>query len=172
MVDPIILQSISILVSSLGIIVAIIYYAQVLRNTSKARQRDLVFQRYQDYGQGYGKAIAEINTFEWENVDEWQRKYGMLANPDAWSSWLYISRIYNMAGILLMENVAEADLIFRLYDPGTLIGIWERFEQVVFFRRDRINDPSFYEPFEFLYREAKRRFPDIRSLRPIDPGSL
>jgi len=166
------LDTLSIVLTGIGLIIALVYYSMTLRHTSKARQKDLVFQRYQDYGQGFGKALAEVSALEWETVEDWHRKYSVLADPDAWSSYLYISRLYNMAGVLLMENVAEADLIYKLYDPATLISFWERHEPIVLYRRERVNDPSFYEPFEFLYKEAKRRFPDVRSVRAIDPNEL
>ncbi len=51
---------------------------------------------------------------DWKDYDEFERKYGREANIDASSKWLYIMRIYNLAGLYLKEG-ADPDLMFKLY---------------------------------------------------------
>jgi hypothetical protein len=156
------IESILDVVPALGVIVALIYYSLTLRNTSRARQRELIFQRLQGYSIEFTKAFADIASYtDWEDAEDFTRKYGMQVNPEAWAKYVYILRAYNFAGILLKERVAEADLIFKLYPPMGVISVWEQFEQTVQDTRERRNVPAHMESFEFLYREAKKRYPEI-----------
>jgi hypothetical protein len=98
---------------------------------------------------------------DWDTIEEFERKYGSQTNPEMWSKYLYIMRVYNLAGILLRENMAEADLIFQLYPPMAVIRIWEQFEPLTRDRRRLRNFPGFFEPFEHLYDQAKKLHPDI-----------
>jgi hypothetical protein len=162
MVDPLTLQSISILISGLGIVVAIIYYAQVLRNTSKARQRELIFQRFQGYSKEYVNTYFKVsNMTEWTDAEDWRRKYGKDVNVEADADWTYIMSIYNIAGILLQEEETDPELIFKLYPPHVVIRLWEGFEPVIQALREKTHT-GHLEPFEYLYREAKKRYPDIQ----------
>ena len=156
------LDTLSIVLTGIGIMVAIVYYAQVLRNTSKARLREVIFQRGQVYNLDYAEAFAEvINMDNWETVEEFQEKYGPSTNPVKWAKYVYITRVYNIGGILLEENMADADLIFKLYPPYSVMRIWELFKPITQDLRERRNYPDAYRSFEFLYRQAKQRYPGI-----------
>jgi len=155
--------TISIVLTGIGLIVAITYYTLTLRNTSKARQRELILQRFQGYDLEYMEAFVDVeNITDWEDVDEFLKKYGPESNPEAFSKYLYAMSIYNLAGVFLKEKIADADLIFQLYQPNTVIGMWEKFEPITRYFRERRRYPDYREPFEFLYNEAKKRYPEIQ----------
>ena len=65
-----------------------------------------------------------------------------------------------MGGIQLQEG-ADPDLLFKLYPMSAVIPLWEQFEPIVMFIRKGINDPRMWEPFEYLYYEAKKRAPEL-----------
>jgi len=154
----------SIIFAGMSIAASIVYYASVLRNTNKARLREVIFQRGQIYNSYYSEAFAQaINMDDWNTLEEFQAKYGPKANPEKWAKYVYITRIYNIAGILLRENMADADLIFKLYPPYAVIRIWDLFEPVTQNLRQTRNYPEAYESFEFLYKQAKERYPNITS---------
>ena len=160
-------QTISIVLTGIGIIVAIVYYAQVLRNAEKSRQREMVYQKYQSHSLEYTRAYSEVSSFtDWDSGEEFHEKYGALANPDAWSKYLMIERSYNAVGILLQENMVSADIIFKLYPAHSIIRMWEQFLHLTEYARDRYNAPDHLESFEFLYNEAKKRYPDITAQSP------
>jgi hypothetical protein len=167
------------IIQTIGVLVGIIYYITIMRNTQKtreaslkiqedtekARQRALVYQRLQGYNLEYTRAYIDVASYtDWETVEEFREKYGLLTNPEAYSKHLYIRKVYNLAGILLMENVADADVIFRLYPPGAVISIWEQFYPYIQYSRKIRKDPTKDEAFEFLYNEAKKRYPEVLPL--------
>ena len=147
---------------TVGILVGIIYYIMTLRNTTKARQRDLIHQKVQSLSLDYTRAFWELATWnDWETVEEFNEKYGMPNNPEAKAKFSYVMRQFSMAGTLLKENMANADLIFQLYPAQAVIGMWEEFEAVILDVREKLNSPTHLDGFEFLYREAKRMHPEI-----------
>lgn len=155
-------QTLSIVITGIGMIIALIYYSMTLQNTSKARQRNLVFQRLQGYSLEYTKTYVDVASYtDWESVEEFREKYGPRMNPEAHSKFIYIMRVYSLAGVLLKENIADVDLIFQLYPPGAVISIWEQFSPYILYNRERRNDPTRNEAFEYLYKEAKKRYPDV-----------
>jgi len=157
------LDTLSIVLTGIGIIVAIIYYTLTLRNTSKARQRELILQRFQGYSFEYMEAFVDVENFtDWEDSNDFLEKYGPEKNPEAFSKYLYTMSIYNLAGVFLKEKIADAELIFQLYQPNTIIGMWEKFEPLTLALRERRKYPEYREPFEFLYNEAKKRYPEIQ----------
>ena len=66
--------------------------------------------------------------------------------------------------------MADADLIFKLYPPYAVIGVWEQFAPIMLNLRKQRNYPGAYEPLEYLYQQAKQRYPNMisRSLGETD----
>jgi hypothetical protein len=155
---PIVLQ----IVQTAGILVGIFYYIMTLRNSTKARQRELIHQKAQIQSLDYTRTFWELATWtDWETVEEFQEKYGMPNNPEAQAKFSHMMRHYSLAGTLLKENMANADLIFQLYPVLAVIELWEQFEAVILNVREKRNSPTHLDGFEFLYREAKKRHPEI-----------
>ena len=134
------IEYLPLVLTGLGLTASIIYYASILRNQNKTRQRD------------------------WKTFDEWEQKYGPDTNPDAWANYLYITRIYNLAGIMLQEKAADPELIFKLFAPTAIIRVWEQFEKIIIDDRKKSNYYDHYGPFEYIYNEAKRRFPEVTKI--------
>lgn len=155
-------EFLAIIFTGLGLTASIVYYSSILRNQNKTRQRELILQQSQGYSLEYSEALNEVAAqLDWTTPKEWEIKYGRWTNPKANAKFIYIMRVYTLAGLLLREDSVNSKLLFNLYPPAAVISFWEQFREVVFFLREGVNDPSMYEPFEYLYGEAKRLFPDI-----------
>jgi len=156
------------IIRTLGILVGIIYYITIIRNAQRSRQRELIFQRFQGYSKDYIQTYFEVASYrDWETVEDWRNKYGLPMNVEADTKWTYIMSLYNMAGLLLKEKEVDPDLIFLLYPPHVVIRLWEQFEPVIQSLRERTH-PVHLEPFEFLYHEAKKRYPEIDPWSTLD----
>ena len=154
-------QSLSIVLTGVGLIIALVYYIMTLRYTSKAGQRKLIMQRSHTYHVEYQKAWYEvIGMSDWEDAEDWAKTYGRKANLEAYSKWMYIMRDFGLAGLHLQEG-ADPDLLFKLYPLSAVIPLWEQFEPIIMVMRERLNDPRMWEPFEYLYNEAKKRAPEL-----------
>ena len=85
----------------------------------------------------------------------------MRTNQALWSKYIFIGTRYQNLGLLLKEKMVEPELLFQVFSPRSIMKFWERFEWHESLLRERANDPDHYEAFEYLYNEAKKRFPDI-----------
>ena len=177
---PIILQ----IVQTVGILVGIVYYITIMRNTQKTqeltlkaqeeaektRKKELIILRSQSYSLEYTQAYADtVRMRDWETVEEFHSKYGLNSNPDAFAKWIYIRSVYNMAGLLLKETDVDSDLIFQLYAPNSVIQMWETHESLIKDVRIRFKHPTYWEPFEFLYNEARKMYPEMSNLEKFEP---
>ena len=63
---------------------------------------------------------------------------------------------------LFLVLARARDLIFQLYPAHVVIRLWEQFEPIIMNLRIRTHS-THLEPFEFLYNEAKKRYPEITS---------
>jgi len=69
----------------------------------------------------------------------------------------------NSIGTLLKDNMVDPDSLFNVYSPIMIIWTWEKTQPITDFIREYAPLPIHLENFEYLYLEAKRRFPDLLS---------
>jgi hypothetical protein len=157
------IEYLPLVLTGIGLAASIVYYANIIQNANKARQRDTVFQKLQGFTLEYIKTYVEVASYtDWKTPDEFREKYGRITNPEAYAKYIYINRAYELAGILLMEKMADPELLFKLYPAGAVISIWETFSPYILDQRRLRNNPERNAAFEYLYNEAKRIYPDIR----------
>jgi hypothetical protein len=160
------LEVIAILLSGVGITASIFYYANIIQNSGKARQRELVFLRAQTYSMEYTKAYADVLKMDnWTTVQEFHQKYGQQTNPEAFAKWLYVRNVFNLAGLLLQEKGTDPDQLFQLFSPVAIIMLWEKHKPIIEAARKGFSYPQYYMPLEYLYNEARKRYPDIKEYK-------
>ena len=150
---PIVLQ----LVQTLGILVAIIYYITIMRNSQRNQKTQMfmpIYNRIMD--PGYRRDFSDIRVWEWEDYDDWERKY--YYDRDEWAKIMNVFRVYEMVAVLLVRDQIEADLVSDVLSIPT-IRLWEDLEPVVKEFRVRWNFHSFGEGAEYIYTEIKKRKP-------------
>ena len=160
---------------TVGLLVGIVYYITIMRNTQRTRevslkaqeeaernrQRDMIIQRSQSFSLEYTKTFLEVRAMiDWDTPEEFFNKYGPETNPEARSKWIYIMRLYEMAGLHLKEG-ADPEILFEIWPVVAILNLWEQFESVIEYQRQRINAPHMYEPFEHLYSMAKKEYPNV-----------
>jgi len=107
------------------------------------------------------KSFNEVMLMtDWEDAEEWEQKYGRENNLDAYSKWNYVTRHYQLAGLLLKQG-ADPDIIYALYPEGAVINLWEHYEPVVQHMQVKSKNPMRLEYLEYLYTEAKKRRPEL-----------
>ena len=90
---------------TVGILAGIVYYLTIIRNTSKARERELIYQKFQNISLEYIQTFNEVQLMtDWETPEEWEEKFGRENNLDAFSKWNYVIRHYTLAGVLLKQG--------------------------------------------------------------------
>jgi len=143
------------IVPAVGVIIALIYYTQTLRNTEKSRQREQVFIRLESFGMTYNRAIDHIMN-DWTGEDDYHS-----LDKETRINWNFISTRYQNVGVMLREKMIDQKLLYQTFSPRAIISLWEKSEHLVRDNRETNKYTTYMDAFEYLYNETKKRFPDI-----------
>ena len=154
-------EFIALILTGLGLTASIVYYANVLSNSNKTQQMQLETRRMQiimDVDQElksyetYNK-IIEIINMEWNNYDDFEKKYGSDNNPENFAKRYSVLWRLNSIGILVRDGFIDAETVYDLLGEFSTIWVWRKFEPIIRETRVRYNVPLALNDFEFLYNE-------------------
>lgn len=158
-------QTISIVLTGIGMIIALTYYTITLRNANRTRQKELLLERNK-IGLEYIRSWADVVFVQdWKNLAELQEKYPWDTHFEERARVLYILNVYNSLGLLLKEKVTEPHLMFKMFPPPAVISTWKKYEAWIQEVRELSNDPQEYDGFEFLYNEVRRLYPNVNPIK-------
>jgi hypothetical protein len=151
-----------------GIIASIVYYATIIQNANKARQRELLFQRItlNNYEFYYNWLSLRRGFRNITNYKEWMEY--ITENPEHYARFASMTWTFHNIGLLLRNNMIDIETVFGAYSPYFVIWLWELGEPLIKVWRESINFPSQYEGFEYLYNEARRKYPQINGIEEFD----
>ena len=158
-------QTISIIFTGLSISLAAFYYINILRGSKEAKQREQMYLRFQYNDLQYMEAYTYVMSKNWTNTEEFRQHFDPIEQPEAFAKYVFIGTRYQNLGLMLRQGNIDPDLIFRIFSPMVVIQIWEKIRDVEVNTRERFNHPTHYEDFEYLYDEAKKRYPEINAMR-------
>lgn len=148
-------------IQTVSISVGIIYYLAIMRNMQKSRQRENLFVRFQNFDIAYSIAREDFNEQEWDGTFEDYLKH----SPESRVNFNYLHMRLNNIGIMLKEKLMNPDIFYQLFPPLQTMSVWERVGPIIKDYREIYNDPTYCEAFEYMYNDAKTRYPDLKSLR-------
>jgi len=150
------ITEISAVVAAAGVLVGVVYYILDIRNQGKMRQTDLVVRLYSAFsGKELQEAYFETGYgMEFADYDDFKKKYRMPAKSilPLWQ----VSKFFDGVGVLLRRKLVEIGLVDELFHTEVTV-IWEKVNPLVEGRRKELNQPTAYQPFEYLYNEMKKR---------------
>jgi hypothetical protein len=159
-------QTLSIVLTGIGLIIALTYYALQIRNQNKTRTAQTFIQLYQNaIDQGYIQSLSEaIWLQENEGFDEWWEKYGPENNMEFFVRWYRGIVFYESIGILVKNGIVDLSLVDDLMSGPVLI-TWERYKPIIMGIREKYGYPHFQEWQEYLVNEVRkivnRQHPDF-----------
>jgi hypothetical protein len=151
------IQTVSIAIASASIMVAVVYYILQIQHQKKMRQTDLVTRLSRDIALDKEalEAYVDIVDAEFEDYDDFVKKYGkFISKNQVPSSFMKMGNFYEQIGVLLRNKLIDASLVDQLFPVSTT---WEKMKPLVEGMRKEYHDPTFFEWFEYLYNEMKKR---------------
>lgn len=149
-VDMLLLQTVSIVVASTGVLIAAIYYVLQIQNQRKMRQTDLVMRLYTTFhSKEFQADMAKVMTAEFKDYDDAVEKYG-------WEFGFPVGLFFEGIGVLLHRKLVDISLVDDLFTFDTRI-VWEKIKPIAEGARKHFNAPTILEWFEYLYNEMKKR---------------
>jgi len=160
MAEPLSLQTTISLLTLISLTIGVIYHIMTLRNTRKnqdmqleTRQAQLFMQIYQGMSSPeFYIRNDELLKMEWEDFDDYYRKYGSANNPEAYA--LRCSMWYRLNGVGLLVKAGLID-VDRVYDlmRSTILWQWEKWGDIIIRIREQWNNPEYLDGFEFIANE-------------------
>jgi hypothetical protein len=158
------IEYLPIVLTGIGIIVSILYYASVLRNTNKTQQMQLETRQVQLYmdlhetrrSPEFQKLWFRVAFLdEWDDVEDYYSKYGHENNLESYAEHGSIWTQYDGIGFLLKKNVIDLSFIDDALKNSVMV-MWNKFEPIIFDARERSGEPNLYNHFEYLVNELKQ----------------
>ena len=158
MVDILLLQTVSILVTSAGLLVAALYYVLQIRHQTKIRQTDLVMRLYSTWGsKEFRDMLMEDLNLQFKDYEDFVKKYGpWLSKGPAQTAISAIAMYFGGIGFLLYKKIIDVDFIYNLIGFLPVKLHWEKMKPIVSGLREQYNSPSMFGWFEYLYNEMKK----------------
>jgi hypothetical protein len=144
------IQTVSIAVASVSVVVGVIYYAFQIRHQNKMRQTDLVMKLYSQFNSlEFQKIWEEVMNREAKNYDDYHKKYG---NAEV----IAVGMFFEGIGILLKRKLIGIELVDDMFTTP-IKWTWEKMKDITLELREIRNRPEILEWFEYLYNEMKKR---------------
>jgi hypothetical protein len=152
------ITEISAVVAAAGVLVGVVYYILQIRHQNRLRQTDLVIRLASDMKSAeLVAAFADMHGAEFKDYDDFVKKYGKpFSKNQVPMSLVMIGNFFEEVGVLFSNKLLDARLIYQLVPVS---GSWEKMEPVIKGLRTEYHVQAYYEWFEYLYNEMKKKEP-------------
>ena len=131
------IETVSIVIAAVSVVIGVVNSIRSSREAKQQRQTELfmqVFDRYNDVE--YRKIWQELRYHQWEDYDDWERRYGPPEHIDTWSRVESIGAYFQGIGVLVEEELIDIRLVDKLL-RRQIIGLWEKYGPIAKERRKR-----------------------------------
>jgi hypothetical protein len=141
-----------------------------MKHTLETRQAQLLMQVYQNIFNIISDYVP-IMDMEWEDYDDFERKYGSDNNPDNYIKRERIKNFFCSIGFLVRNRLVEAEKVYEVIGQGS-IEFWIKFKDVYLKQRDIYNVPDYALDSEYLCTEMEKirrslGYPTYTSTMPL-----
>ena len=163
---PIVLQ----ILQTAGILVGIIYYITIMRNSQRNQELAIKAQdqatetrqfqtfmqlaEYERSGEGWRDHL-EWTNMEWDDYDDFERKYGSDVNPENYIRRQRKISFYDRVGWLLKYGMIDKNIAYELGGTG-YISNWNKYKEIIKIQRELYNIPDYCAHWEYLYEQMAK----------------
>jgi hypothetical protein len=154
------------IVQTVGILVGIVYYLIIMRNSQrnqelarKAQEQAVETRQAQLFMNVYNTLASKEFQKDWEQMmhsdyDDFMAKYGLDANPDYWAVFAMGSTWIEGIGVLVRRGLIDPELVYDLM-YGSIILFWERHLVILQSIREQLDLPLVWADLEYIYNMMK-----------------
>jgi len=150
------LQTLSVILAATSVVIAATYYILTLRNTRLTRQAQLFMQLYQNFtSQELHKNHLELLNYEWDDYDDFERKYGSDTNLESYSKRASLWLWFNGIGLLVEKGLVDPEMVY--FTAGNqALWTWAKFESIIKEISERYNVSDAFVHYEYLVNELRK----------------
>jgi len=159
-----------------GILVGIVYYLIIMRNSQINQQIQMETRQTQLFMQ-FTEVFSELRVrgtwrevydeWSWTDYEDFMQKYGPDANPEEWMKFMAIAGVFETMGVLATHGSVDVKLMYDL-QAGYPIRFWDKYEDIIDGYRIEREDPpkgmwmEYFEDLVYMLRDVRAQ--DIRDL--------
>jgi len=157
------ITEISAMVAAAGVLVGVVYYILEIRHQNRMKHTDLIMRLHEAWlSKELSDAALKVWNLEFKDYDDFVKKYGPWnSETEIYSAFRMVCLFFNEIGILLRMKLVSIKMVSAMFTLVTTT-TWEKVQPLVQGRRRQIG-PLFYEDFEYLYNEMKKREQQLAS---------
>lgn len=156
MVDVLLLQTVSVVIASAGVLAGAIYYILEIRHQSRLRQTESVI-RLSPWLNVDAKEMQEALTItcsiEYKNYEDYLGKYAEKPEHKAMKT---LGNYFEGIGILVNKKLVNAEIVYDFWGD-IIVSSWEQIKPIIADMRKDSGTRNMYVFWEHLYTEMKRR---------------
>jgi hypothetical protein len=153
------------LVAIFGVIIGFCYYVITVRSAQKnqriveeTRQIQLITQLGESNSEEAAKRFIELLEMEWNDYDDFEKKYGSDFNRDNYAKRQALWYTYDTIGLLLKKGLIDRNLIFGDMGFHEPLVLWHKFGGVIKEIRRRYNQPYVFINLEYFAEECNKYY--------------
>jgi len=158
---------------TVGILVGIVYYITIMRNSQRNQQLQLETRQAQLYMQlfmritseEFAKKSIDLLRFEYDDIDEFMEN--LLSGPDSSLHAKLFSMFWHIDGLgyMMSQELIDPEMVYNFGGGFAQVWHWKKWEPVIMRFRKRRGDPEFLKWFEYTAEEMMR----IRQEKGLTP---
>jgi hypothetical protein len=151
------ITEISAMVAAAGVLIGVVFTILELRHLVRQRQTDLVTRLSYDISTNKTFLEAFVDTFEVEfkDYDDFVKRYGKpISRNQVPMSFMMMANFFEQLGVLFRNKLIDPALIDQLFPIAIE---WEKMKPLIEGMRKEYHNPGFFEWFEYLYNEMRKR---------------
>ena len=105
-------QTISIVVAAISVVIGVLMSILSMRNYTKSRQASIFLDFHRQADMKFIEIINEIITeWNWNGVEDFNKKYGPITNPKGYAKFILVASFFDSMGKLIEANTTSIKLI-------------------------------------------------------------
>ena len=155
--------TLSIVLTGIGLMVAVTYYGLEIRNQNRTRRAQLYMQIFGRISTiDFRLSTAETSRWEYSDFEDFVEKYLMNSDPSYIAKWQALMSWMEGIGYLLKDGLIDAEDLYNLSGGQGVILFWKKWEPIVYEYRVSRKNEDFGRWFEYLgekmieFRKSKR----------------
>lgn len=150
------LQTISVIVAALSVVVGVIMSVLSMRNYTNSRRASIFLDFHKQATQEFLEEVSEVlMEWSWDNYEQFIAKYGPQTSLKYWAKFIRIASFFDSMGKLLENKITDAKLIPEAL-AVTAIAWWEKIESIQEDIANRWQYSKSFNSSKFLYTILKR----------------
>ena len=157
-------EIIALVLTGVGLIASIIYYANTLQNANKTQEQQLAARRTQVctallQGSMTEEAMQrhiELLETQFTDFDDFLQKYDSSVNPELAAKRLTTWWRYNTIGYMIKDDLIDASTVYNFIGPASMLQ-WRKWKPIIEeYEKTGLSTPGIYEGFDYLYTEMDK----------------